>query len=921
VNVKAPVSRLRRAIFVAIPVGIVIATIAACGSDRLDATAGNGTNPAVPDRCATPNEGCSCLEPGLKVDCGEVVHTSSDGFVQCSVGHRQCLGGAWGRCVGETDVVKPRTFMAGGGISLRALGAGGPCGTDAGGPANPCDPYCNGFVDDPTGLILEGGLVVTDGGLTIGQPDAGVDGGPSGGFQSTTDGTPSCGGAANIVGPACVPPGLTTCQQDFRCVAATNTCAWNGGPGYYDPLAGGPDLTIGAPCGPSGSGSATAPVCNRGSVAVPAGATISFHVTAGLPSGCANLGAPTLVNVLAAPLPPGGCTNFNLGNSTGNKFITVNAGSPGPVTEAAGLCANNSAVFKDDGAPGCGACGTCDTRVLGKVFDPSGPAGNNLPLAGVTVFQPVGALPAFVDGVACESCASLDVPSIAKAVTDATGSFTLSGVTPGVTIPIVVQSGRWRRQIMLPPVPACLPTTPAAGTFRMPQNRTDGFGGFADIPRTALVMSDNEALECLLLKMGISPSEFASYTAGAPQRIRLFRNNGLTYPGVPAAVPGVFNALNEHTQTIFDCDGAGVFSASPLWSSTSAAQKAALQTYTSLGGKVFMDHLPGQLFLTTGPAPFSGVSSWNTTLYQSTGFSIPAQGRVLTATGPQTAFRDWLQNVGAMTDYGAPYVRADVPRRHSLNPVGAQTTTWIRGETGNNWGANPSGNYALSFSFEMGSSAGTPTVNADCGGIASAHGRVMFNGMHVSQARSTTYPATGAFPGACVLGFGLTPEEKALEFQLFQLTACQLGGAPPPPPPIPPPPLPVVNYQRDYLATCNPGERVKWGPFYWEGVFPPGTSVEFRAATAATTALLPPSPPAAAPVTAAVGIAATTVLAPAWDCTGCPLAPVSVDSQLLADTGTPSKEYLRMFMKFTPTATVPPTLTSWRQIYDCVPAE
>jgi len=909
------------------PIAFLTATliVGACASERPGADNG-GTDRPTADYCATPNDGCECLEPGKLVECGQVKATSADGFVACSMGHRQCVAGKWGACIGENDVIRPKTFVAGGGggtLGTLALGSPAKCGAPGGGPANPCDPYCNAYVDDPVGLVLDGGLVVNDGGLTIPPTTDAGDGGAGGGaFQTTSNGMVTCGGANNLVAASCTPPGLSQCQQDFRCDPGTNTCVWNAGAGYYDASVAGPDLTVGAPCGASGSGQATAPVCNRGNAPVPAGTVITLHVTPPPtpPDPCTNLGTPTYSFTLNGAMNPGECRNFDLGNSTGNKFITVNAGAPGAAPEAAGRCANNSAAFKDDGAPGCAACTTCTTAVTGKVYDPSGPAGNNLPLAGISVFQPSGALVTFPDGVACESCASLDSPAIARAVTDATGSFTLTNVSPGTNVPIVVQSGRWRRRIVLPSVPACATTTPAAGTFRMPQSRTDGFGGVADIPRTALVTSDNEALECLLLKMGISASEFGPYSATAAHRIRMFRNNGMnTSGGLPAAVPGVFNALNEHGQVIFDCDGAGVFSASPLWSNTTAAQKAALQTYTSNGGKVFMDHLPGQLFLTTGPAPFSGVSSWNTALYQQTGFTIPARGKVLTGTGPQNQFLQWLSNVGAMTDYGSPLIRSDVPRRHSLTPNASQTTTWIKGETNNDWAGNPNGNYTLSFSFEMGKVGTTPTVNANCG-VPNGFGRVMFNGMHVSQSRSA-YPANGTFPTNCSLGFGLTPEEKALEYQLFQLTACQLGGATPPPPPPPPTPLPVVTYERDYRGVCGVGERVKWGPFYWQAAIPAGTSVSIRAATADSIAALPPPPPAPAPTTAAVGVASTTVLAPAWDCNGCPSAPVTVDSQLRTDTGTPSKEYLRVYMRFQPTASVPPTMLQWRQVYDCVPAE
>jgi hypothetical protein len=70
------------------------------------------------------------------------------------------------------------------------------------------------------------------------------------------------------------------------------------------------------------------------------------------------------------------------------------------------------------------------------------------------------------------------------------------------------------------------------------------------------------------------------------------------------------------------------------------------------------------------------------------------------------------------------------------------------------------------------------------------------------------------------------------------------------------------------------------------------------------------------------------VASPAWDCDGCGTAPVTVDYHLRTDTPAPnsaSKTWLRVFMTFTPDNTTSPpsspTLTAWRQLYDCIPAE
>src|SRR5581483_111638 len=112
-------------------------------------------------------------------------------------------------------------------------------------------------------------------------------------------------------------------------------------------------LTIEAPCGPQGSANTNAVVCNRGSATLAAGATITFFKTTGPtpPDTCTNLGAPMQTNTLGSALAKGQCASFVLPNSTGNKYISVNAGLPGgpgapAVTEGAGMCANNSAYWR-----------------------------------------------------------------------------------------------------------------------------------------------------------------------------------------------------------------------------------------------------------------------------------------------------------------------------------------------------------------------------------------------------------------------------------------------------------------------------------------------------------------------------------------------------------------------------------------------
>jgi hypothetical protein len=65
----------------------------------------------------------------------------------------------------------------------------------------------------------------------------------------------------------------------------------------------------------------------------------------------------------------------------------------------------------------------------------------------------------------------------------------------------------------------------------------------------------------------------------------------------------------------------------------------------------------------------------------------------------------------------------------------------------------------------------------------------LFSDFHVNDNGSV---GATTFPGECTDG-PLTPQEKVLEFMLFDLASCiQPPTAPPPPPPTPPAPPPAA---------------------------------------------------------------------------------------------------------------------------------
>ena len=842
-----------------------------------------------------------------------------------------------GDCAGGTCTTYVGVCVAGG-------NDGSPCSVPGDCPAGVCTAgtgTCQGGSRDDNMCVVPAqcpggscsvvpctGVGACDGGLCVlsdsGTPDAADGGGPPPTVPTTADGNSACpGGGApggNLHGGPCTLANqFTTCKQDFRCDPVGLTCVWNGGPGYFDAAAGGADLTIGAGCD---NGTGHLPVCNRGSAAVASGATITVDLlnpaqyTSWNTGTCPALaGPPSCSLVLSSPLAPGSCVDVTGCALSGSDYAVVNS-EAGAIAESAGRCANNASYVKTNGPPGCAACTSCVTQVTGKVYDPSGvgsPNSNNLALAGIDVLEPAGASTPFVDGVTCDSCTSVIGPYVTRAVTDATGSFTINNVAPGPNVPIVVQSGRWRRRINIP-VTACVNNVVANGTLRFPRDRTEG-----DIPLLALTSGTWESLECLFARMGVSTSEITSPAAATPGRIRVYKDNGVTVsPAVAASTLWATQAsLDAYSAVLLACGASG---GAISGVTTTTANYFAINT--SKGGRLFADHRPGEFLFAnaaTAPAVFRGTSTWNNPAGGSSLFKSIA----VTGSPPQQLFNDWLNNVGAMIDYGAPYVKLVQGDYQIITPTAGQTTIWLRGRTDNMWtGGTPPTNSDMvsSYSFEMGNVAGAPTVNADCG-VANGHGRVLLNGMHVSGTRATGCgggACSGTFPGTCDLVGALTPEEKAMEYQIFQLTACQPGGSAPPPPP---PPLPVVTLTRDYRAVCAPGTCSKWGYFSWQSVIPPGTSIDFTAQTAANAAGVPGAFGPAVPA----GSATATTAGWTWDA-------CDVDGHLQNLAPTPpacigvnppqkSLDWLRITMKFTPTATVSPVLTNWRQMYDCVPCE
>src|SRR6185369_6128205 len=123
---------------------------------------------------------------------------------------------------------------------------------------------------------------------------------------------------------------------------------------------------------------------------------------------------------------------------------------------------------------------------------------------------------AFPTQTSCEQCgAAVSGSPLVTARSLYNGKFTLKNVPAGTNIPLVIQIGRWRRQIVIPEVKACQTLALTAEQTRLPRDHSEG-----NIPLTAISTGEVDALECVLYKMGIKKEEFTNPSGGG--RIHLY---------------------------------------------------------------------------------------------------------------------------------------------------------------------------------------------------------------------------------------------------------------------------------------------------------------------------------------------------------------------------------------------------------------
>jgi hypothetical protein len=478
------------------------------------------------------------------------------------------------------------------------------------------------------------------------------------------------------------------------------------------------------------------------------------------------------------------------GGSTGSGATGSGATGGGPVVvvgpnspDAGDASADTACVGLECQKTTCtlGACTVpacasgASTTLTGTVYEPAG----KVPLYNVMVYVPNGSVPDIKTGATCDRCDTTVLNPVASALTDTHGQFTLDDVPVGSNIPLVIQVGKWRRQVSVN-VNACAENPVSADLTHLPRNQSEG-----NIPLIAITTGGLDSMECLPRRMGIDDAEFTTDQGNG--RIHLYAGPDVVGggPGGGRMGGGLMGGMSFQATKAFDPSlngGATFTAATTLWAGTPTldvydmvilscegetfenlkppSARQAMYDYASAGGRVFASHWH-HIWFSAGPPPVPSVDTWSDQMDPQS----PATGTINTSFPKGQALADWLVNVGASTTSGTLDI---VAARDNVQAVTSnEALGWITVQ--NQMDAqNPNAVEYLTFNTPL----GIPE-DQKCG-------RMVYTDLHVS---STGADKPGApFPTGCEVR-DLSPQEKAVMFILFDLSSCVMDDHNPPQPP------------------------------------------------------------------------------------------------------------------------------------------
>jgi hypothetical protein len=410
----------------------------------------------------------------------------------------------------------------------------------------------------------------------------------------------------------------------------------------------------------------------------------------------------------------------------------------------------------------CGGGG--DTTVTGTVFAPNG----KLPLYNVIVYVPNSKVADLTQGVTCDQCGAVASGNpVVSTLSNPDGTFTLKNVPVGTNIPLVMQLGKWRRQVTIPEVKSCTEnklTDP--NQTRLPKNQTEG-----NIPHIALTTGSADNLGCMLPKIGLDASEFGSGKDGFAKAVNIYKAGGAQAPAAATDASPFWkdvNQLKTYDLVLLSCEGTENYG-----STKDASSMQAVNDYLNAGGRIFTtdymytwykyspDTAMKSVSNITGGAPVEGSTI--------PGLSGPGDPLTIDTSFPKgAAWAQWMKTIFPMSPtVKNNQVMMDVVFGNLQSTDMAKAQVWGR-----------SVNQTGSTMYPR-----IQTVNVPVGAAADKQcGKGVHIDAHVdSPGAPNTDTVTSSYPMGCT--HPLSEGEALLAFFFFDLASCIQNDSQPPPPP------------------------------------------------------------------------------------------------------------------------------------------
>jgi hypothetical protein len=407
--------------------------------------------------------------------------------------------------------------------------------------------------------------------------------------------------------------------------------------------------------------------------------------------------------------------------------------------------AKKACVGRQCDIPDCKGGG--DTTLTGKVYAPNG----KLPLYNAIVYVPNSEPEELTKGATCDKCGAVTGDPVVTVLSDATGTFELKGVPAGKDVPLVIQIGKWRRQVIIPEIEACTEnklTDP--DLTRLPKNQSEG-----SMPQIALTSGQCDKLGCMLPKVGIDQSEFGVEADGPSKAVHVYLGGGGQGPAGSAQAQTLWQdtaKMMNYDMLILSCE-----CTENLGNKGGANGPAfgAMTDYLKAGGRIFTTDFMYTWYRYTPDPDLKSATNLRG--------GAPGGGSPMTidTSFPKgKALSDWLQSAAGVSGGS---VTADAMFGNVISVDPAKSQQWASS-------GNPNAGPRV---FSVNVPVGIP-ADQQCG-----------KGVHIDSHVNNDFndDVNTQYPTSCKTP--LKPAESLLAFFFFDLASCiQNEGEPPKPPPV-----------------------------------------------------------------------------------------------------------------------------------------